>query len=157
MPIAVSAANHQQQRAISASRSQAAPTKSDKPLYAQQHSLPHLPVPSLNSTFHKYLETIQPHVSTQSFDHNKTLVNKFLDSPLSSVLQARLEARASEKESWLSEWWNEAAYMGYRDSIVPNVNYYYLHKEGLAKGSNQTRRAAEIVRGVGQFRELLVR
>lgn len=46
--------------------------------------------------------------------------------------------------------------MGYRDSIVPNVNYYYLHKKGLANGASQTRRAAEIIRGMRLFRDLLV-
>jgi hypothetical protein len=57
----------------------------------------------------------------------------------------------------LSEWWNEAAYMGYRDSIVPNVNYFYLHKKGSGKGVGRTRRGAELIRGVRAFRELLVR
>ena len=47
--------------------------------------------------------------------------------------------------------------MGYRDSIVPNVNYFYLHKAGAGKGVSRTRRGAELIRGVRAFRELLVR
>ncbi|KAJ9106369.1 hypothetical protein QFC21_001515 [Naganishia friedmannii] len=129
---------------------------STKPLYASQSSIPKLPVPTLSSTFHKYLESIQPHLSPEEFSHSTSLVHNFLDSDLSNTLQARLEGRASEKESWLSEWWNEAAYMGYRDSIVPNVNYFYLHKKGLAKGKNQVERAAELIRGVRDFRDLVV-
>lgn len=129
----------------------------DKPLYASQGSIPKLPVPTLSSTFHKYLESIQPHLTQEEFSHSTSLVRNFLDSDLSNTLQARLEGRASEKESWLSEWWNEAAYMGYRDSIVPNVNYFYLHKKGLSKGKSQVERAAEMIRGVREFRDLVVR
>lgn len=135
--------------------SSATTDSSPKPLYASQHLLPHLPVPSLNSTFNKYLETLQPHLDQNGLARNTSHVKQFLDSPLSSTLQARLEARASERESWLSEWWNEAAYMSYRDSIVPNVNYFYLHRLGLGKGASQTRRAAEIVRAARVFRELV--
>ena len=130
---------------------------SAKPLYASQGSIPKLPVPTLSSTFHKYLESIQPHLTPEEYSHSTSLVRNFLDSDLSNTLQARLEGRASEKESWLSEWWNEAAYMGYRDSIVPNVNYFYLHKKGIAKGKNQIERAAELIRGVREFRDLVVR
>jgi hypothetical protein len=136
-------------RSLSSTASRSNGPTSDKPLYASQSSLPKLPVPSLSSTFHKYLESIQPHLTPEEFAHSK--------SNLSNTLQARLEGRAAEKESWLSEWWNEAAYMGYRDSIVPNVNYFYLHKKGLAKGKSQTERAAELIRGVREFRDLVVR
>ena len=144
-------------RSLSSTASRANGASSDKPLYASQASIPRLPVPSLSSTFHKYLESIQPHLTPEEFAHSKSLVNQFLDSSLSNTLQARLEGRAAEKESWLSEWWNEAAYMGYRDSIVPNVNYFYLHKKGLAKGKSQVERAAELIRGVREFRDLVVR
>jgi carnitine O-acetyltransferase len=46
--------------------------------------------------------------------------------------------------------------MSYRDPIVPNVNYFYLHRKGLGKGASQARRAAEIVRATRVFRELVV-
>jgi carnitine O-acetyltransferase len=128
---------------------------SPKPLYASNSSLPRLPVPSLNSTLHKYLETLQPIVSTTELQASTQAVKDFLNSSLSSTLQARLEARASEKTSWLSEWWNETAYMGYRDRIVPFVNYFYVHKKGLGNGVNQTRRAAELIRAVKEFRDLV--
>ncbi|KAJ7796195.1 hypothetical protein B0H14DRAFT_2916328 [Mycena olivaceomarginata] len=39
------------------------------------------------------------------------------------------EARAADPGtlSWLSEWWNDAAYMGYRDPVVVFVSYFYIH------------------------------
>jgi carnitine O-acetyltransferase len=72
-------------------------------------------------------------------------------------LQERLEQRAKDKDSWLSEWWNDAAYMGYRGRIIPNVSYFYIHKKGLGKGKSQEDRAAELVRGAVEFKKLVDR
>ena len=57
----------------------------------------------------------------------------------------------------MSEWWNEAAYMGYRGRIVPNVSYFYVHKRGLGKGQSQEDRAAELVRATVEFKKLVDR
>jgi carnitine O-acetyltransferase len=111
----------------------------------------------LNSTFSKYIETIQPHQSSSEHAKSKELVDKFLKDPLSKKLQERLEKRASERDSWLSEWWNEAAYMGYRGRIIPNVSYFYVHKRGLGKGQSQEDRAAELVRATVEFKKLVDR
>lgn len=85
------------------------------------------------------------------------MVDIFLKDPLSKKLQERLEKRASEKESWLSEWWNDAAYMGYRGRIIPNVSYFYTHKRGLGKGQSQEDRAAELIRATVEFKKLVDR
>ena len=47
--------------------------------------------------------------------------------------------------------------MGYRGRILPNVSYFYIHKLGSGKGKNQEDRAAELVRGVVEFKKLVVR
>jgi carnitine O-acetyltransferase len=130
---------------------------SSKPLYASQSALPRLPVPTLSSTFHKYQETIQPLQTSEEHSKSKALINDFLTSDLSKTLQERLESRAKGKDSWLSEWWNDAAYMGYRGRIVPNVSYFYLHKQGLGKGASQEDRAAELVRATVEFKNLVDR
>ncbi|WWC90245.1 uncharacterized protein L201_005178 [Kwoniella dendrophila CBS 6074] len=126
-----------------------------KPLYASQSSLPHLPIPTLNSTFNKYLETLQPILSKEDYKRNQGYIDSFLKSDFSKVLQKRLEDRAKNKESWLSEWWNETAYMGYRGRIIPDVSYFYIHKRGLGKGKNQEERAAELVRATVEFKKLV--
>ncbi|KAF8512891.1 acyltransferase ChoActase/COT/CPT [Gautieria morchelliformis] len=42
-------------------------------------------------------------------------------------LQRRLEQRRDEpgRDHWLEEWWDEGAYLAYRDSVMINVSYYY--------------------------------
>ncbi|WWD22640.1 hypothetical protein CI109_107133 [Kwoniella shandongensis] len=130
-------------------------TSSSKPLYASQSTIPHLPVPTLSSTFHKYYETLTPLLTPTQLKHSKSLIDSFLSSEFSKTLQSRLEARAKGKDSWLSEWWNETAYMGYRGRIIPNVSYFYIHKKGLGKGEKQEERAAELVRATVEFKKLV--
>ncbi|KAK8844806.1 hypothetical protein IAR55_006656 [Kwoniella newhampshirensis] len=127
----------------------------NKPLYASQSTIPHLPVPTLSSTFHKYYETLIPLLTPAQLKHNKSLIDDFLSSDYAKTLQSRLEERAKGKDSWLSEWWNETAYMGYRGRIIPNVSYFYIHKKGLGKGQKQEERAAELVRATVEFKKLV--
>lgn len=130
-------------------------TAPQAPLYASQRTLPHLPVPALSSTLAKYQESLNPLLTPEELKRSKSAIERFGQSELAATLQNRLEQRAKEKESWLSEWWNETAYMGYRGRIVPNVSYFYLHKHGLGGGKSQEDRAAELVRGVVEFRNLV--
>lgn len=134
------------------------PTRSDsKPLYASQTTIPHLPVPTLSSTFAKYIETLQPLQTKEKHAESKAIIDKFLKSDQSKTLQSRLEQRAKERDSWLSEWWNDAAYMGFRGRIIPNVSYFYVHKKGSGNGQSQEDRAAELVRATVEFKKLVDR
>jgi carnitine O-acetyltransferase len=133
------------------------PQTSSRPLYASQSQLPKLPIPTLSSTIYKYLETLQPLLSPTQLSESQTLAKEFLASDFSKTLQSRLEERAGQRDSWLSEWWNEAAYMGYRGRLIPNVSYFYIHGKGLGGGQSQENRAAELVRGVVEFKKLVDR
>lgn len=95
------------------------------PTYAYQRSLPHLPVPTLASTTSKYLESVQPHLTPDEYKRTKKVVEEFATSDLAKTLQERLQARAADTDkhsNWLADWWNEAAYMGYRGMFpVPSL------------------------------------
>jgi carnitine O-acetyltransferase len=86
-------------------------------------SLPRLPVPPLESTCAKYLESVRPHVTDEQFAKTSKAVESFLTSPMAADLQKRLQARAAEPEikNWLADWWNDVAYMAYRDPVVVYV------------------------------------
>ncbi|KAH8104591.1 acyltransferase ChoActase/COT/CPT [Cristinia sonorae] len=126
------------------------------PMLRFEASLPRLPVPALSSTAAKYLETVQPHLTAEEFATTKQIVQKFLQSEQSQQLQTRLQQRAADPnvKSWLSDWWNEAAYMGYRDSVVVNVSYYYVHVDDKSRPS-QAKRAAQILKATLPFRALV--
>ncbi|KAI0345883.1 acyltransferase ChoActase/COT/CPT [Trametopsis cervina] len=126
------------------------------PMLRFEASLPRLPVPPLPSTLAKYLESVQPHLTPAEFSKTQAVVTQFLESPLAKDLQERLQKRAAQPElkSWLSDWWNDVAYMGYRDSVVVNVSYYYVHKDDPKK-PGQAKRAAQLVKGLLPFRALV--
>ncbi|KAH7884917.1 acyltransferase ChoActase/COT/CPT [Phlebopus sp. FC_14] len=138
------------------------------PMLKHQATLPHLPVPSLPNTLSKYLSTIHAHHPPSSSPALATHehVQAFLRSPLAQTLQARLEARAADPSvtNWLAEWWNESAYMGYRDPVVVYVSYFYVHRDvgrarvpdggtrpGVGRG---TAKAAMLVKAMLGFREM---
>lgn len=87
--------------------------------YAEQDSLPTLPVPALHGTLQKLKTSLKPLAKT-SEEYNAALkkIDAFATGP-GPTLQRRLEARAAEpgREHWLEEWWDDLAYMGYRDSV----------------------------------------
>ncbi|TFY80564.1 hypothetical protein EWM64_g3450 [Hericium alpestre] len=126
------------------------------PMLRFQASLPRLPVPPLSSTLSKYLETVQPHLKPDEFARTAAIVRAFGSSPQAAELQKRLETRAADPEvkNWLADWWNDAAYMGYRDSVVVNVSYYYVHVDDTARRT-APKRAASLLKGMLRFRDLV--
>ncbi|KAI0248571.1 acyltransferase ChoActase/COT/CPT [Lactifluus subvellereus] len=129
------------------------------PMLRYQASLPCLPVPPLSSTLAKYLETIRPHLTPTEYARSESAVHKFGASAEAAELQRRLEARAAEAEragtgNWLADWWNEVAYMAYRDPVVVNVSYFYVHVADPAV-RDAPRRAATLVKAMLPFRTLV--
>jgi carnitine O-acetyltransferase len=119
-------------------------------------SLPLLPVPTLSSTGAKYLESVQPHLTPAEFAHTQSIVKSFVQSDLGKKLQERLQARAADPDvkNWLAEWWNDVAYMAYRDPVVVYVSYFYVHVDDVWR-KGQVERAASLVRAVLPFRAMV--
>ena len=121
-------------------------------------SLPRLPIPTLSSTAAKYLESVKPHLTHAEFTKTESAVQTFLNSEQSKILQDRLQARAADPSvrNWLSDWWNDVAYMGYRDPVVVFVSYFYVHLDDKRKPS-QAQRAAALLKSMLPFRGLVER
>ena len=125
-----------------------------------QALLPHLPVPPLTSTLTKYLETIRPHLTPSEYAHSESVVRAFGASTQGAELQRRLEERAATAAepggmaNWLADWWNEAAYMAYRDPVVVYVSYFYVHVADAAI-RDAPRRAATLLKAMLPFRKLV--
>ena len=128
----------------------------ETPMFRYQASLPKLPVPTLESTCAKYLETVQPLLTPNDYARTKSSVASFLTSPHAAELQSRLKDRAAQPETlnWLSDWWNDVAYMGYRDSVVVNVSYFYVHNDDPFRKAPAAR-AASLIKAMLPFRELI--
>ncbi|KAL5501589.1 CAT2 [Sanghuangporus vaninii] len=125
------------------------------PMLRFQKSLPRLPVPPLSTTLYKYLETVQPHLTPEEFARTTSVVKAFAESAFGAELQRRLEARRTQPgmKNWLIDWWNDVAYMSYRDPVVVYVSYFYVHAElgqlGIAE------RAARLIKAMLPFRNLV--
>jgi len=80
-------------------------------------------------------------------------VRGFGASAQAAELQRRLEARAAEPSTvnWLADWWNETAYMAYRDLVVINVSHFYVHVAGPVIRDAQ-RRAATLLNSLRSSR-----
>ncbi|KAJ7021589.1 acyltransferase ChoActase/COT/CPT [Mycena alexandri] len=125
------------------------------PMLRYQASLPRLPVPTISSTAHKYLESTRPHLTPAEYAQTEAAVHAFMQSEQAAELQKRLEARAAEpgRLNWLSDWWNDVAYMGYRDPVVVFVSYFYVHVNDPLR-TKPAERAASLIKAMLPFRSM---
>lgn len=120
-----------------------------------EDSLPRLPVPTLEETAKRYLKSVHPLLSKTEFEATTKAVKEFVaPGGPGEELQKRLIARRERPEirNWLSEWWNDAAYMAYRDPVVPYVSYFYSHRDDR-KRRNPAKRAAAITTAALEFKK----
>ncbi|KAF4125320.1 hypothetical protein GMORB2_4160 [Geosmithia morbida] len=129
--------------------------KSKGPMLRFQDSLPKLPVPTLEETGKRYLKSLRPLLSTSEFETSKKAVEEFIKpGGVGSTLQEKLIAlrEKPDTKNWLYEWWNDAAYLSYRDPVVPYVSYFYSHRDDR-KRRDPAKRAAAISTSVLEFKK----
>lgn len=120
-----------------------------------EDSLPNLPVPTLEETAQRYLKSVHPLLSKSEYEKTKKAVDAFVaPGSFGHELQKRLEARRDEPgmKNWIYEWWNHAAYLGYRDPVVPYVSYFYSHRDDRRR-RDPVKRAAAISTSVLEFKK----
>ncbi|KAJ6620571.1 acyltransferase ChoActase/COT/CPT [Mycena sp. CBHHK59/15] len=105
--------------------------------FGSQANLPLLPVPELETTLTRLKLSLKPLAWS---DTELATVEHKIDqfgTGKGPELQARLLDRAKHTKHWLEEWWDNTAYLGYRDSVVVNVSYYYpaARAAGLARAT----------------------
>lgn len=119
-----------------------------------EDSLPRLPVPSLEETGRRYLKSVHPLVSETEYENTKKAVEAFIrPGGEGEPLQKRLLERAADPKikNWLAQWWNQAAYLGYRDPVIPYVSYFYSYRDDRER-RNPVKRAAAITAGALEFK-----
>lgn len=125
------------------------------PMLRFEDSLPRLPVPTLEETAKRYLKSLHPLLSRSEFQDSTKYVQEFLQPDgQGETLQERLLARREDPnvKNWIIDWWNEAAYLGYRDPVVPYVSYFYSHRDDR-KRRDPAKRAAAISTAVLEFKK----
>ncbi|CAH1792148.1 unnamed protein product [Owenia fusiformis] len=112
--------------------------------FMYQDMLPKLPVPSLEETLRRYMESIKPLLDAQDFDYSKKVILEFQQKD-GQVLQKYIEDRYKKTRNWLSDWWMTAAYMSGRYQLPINSNFYMMHNVLPEVTTNQLARAANIL------------
>lgn len=124
-------------------------------LYKNQDLLPRLPVPSLDDTVQKYVRSVEPFLTKEQLSESLSKAQDFVKpGGFGHTLQTRLEHFAKDKDNWLAEWWDDYAYMSYRDPVSPYVSYFFSHKEiRNAVGEDQLLKAALLAYYTIEFAE----
>ncbi|KAL8929234.1 MAG: hypothetical protein Q9208_001317 [Pyrenodesmia sp. 3 TL-2023] len=128
--------------------------RSKGPMLRFEDSLPRLPVPTLEETAKRYLKSVQPLLKYPEFENTRKAVEEFVQpGGKGQELQKRLQARRDDPKhkNWIYEWWNDAAYLSYRDPIVPYVSYFYSHRDDRRR-RDAAKRAAALTSAVLEFK-----
>ncbi|KZT59418.1 acyltransferase ChoActase/COT/CPT [Calocera cornea HHB12733] len=131
-----------------------------------QPPLPRLPVLKLSETMAKMKRSLHAlRADDAQWEEACRKLDEF-EGGLGKVLQQRLEERemmgamgtdgGEAKGHWLEKWWDDGAYMAYRDSVVVNVSYYYGFTPSPPHlPSHPSYRAATLVRSALLFRHAM--
>lgn len=125
-------------------------------LFKYQDSLPSLPVPKLAETLTLFKETIKPYYPNGANDVEFLKycekIDDFANSNEGVKLQLKLEEFAIDKRNWLSHFWDNYAYLDYRDPVSPFVSYFFHHKDFNTRiGNDQILKATAIATNVLKF------
>ncbi|WP_260848962.1 choline/carnitine O-acyltransferase [Streptomyces sp. SLBN-118] len=122
--------------------------------FAQEDSLPRVPLPALEASCERFLAWCAPLLTADELAATEAEVAAFLrpDGP-GRVLHAALEAYDATEgvHSWLDTFW-PYRYLGRRDRIALNANFFFLFKD---TGEAQLERAAGLVAGALNYKRQL--
>ncbi|KAH0627482.1 hypothetical protein JD844_003231 [Phrynosoma platyrhinos] len=118
---------------------------SEERTFQHQSSLPSLPVPALDESLKKYLDSVRPFLNEEEYQRTQDIVKRF-ENGIGKELQQKLLERAKVKRNWLEEWWLNVAYLEARLSTQiyhnfggpgPYLEHYWPMKEGtqIERGS----------------------
>lgn len=98
------------------------------PMLRFQESLPRLPVPTLEETAARYVKSLKALYPAEDVAKSEAAVKDFIrPGGVGQKLQEKLLARRADPavKNWIYDWWNDAAYLAYRDPVIPYVSYFY--------------------------------
>jgi len=120
-------------------------------LYSYQGSLPHLPVPALDSTMTRYLLSVRPLLTDSEYSRMEKLASEFQNG-IGRKLQRYLILKSWWATNYVSDWWEEYVYLRGRAPIMVNSNYYGIDAVLRHPTKIQAARAANVVYSMLQFR-----
>eukprot|EP00123_Amoebidium_parasiticum_P014942 comp22712_c0_seq1/m.35267 comp22712_c0_seq1/g.35267 ORF comp22712_c0_seq1/g.35267 comp22712_c0_seq1/m.35267 type:complete len:659 (-) comp22712_c0_seq1:615-2591(-) len=126
--------------------------KSVIPSFSFQASMPRLPVPTLDETLKRYVDSIEPLCTPEEFALAKNLANEFKDGP-GKALQEELVAfnKSNKNTSYITKAWFDM-YLEGRYPLPANSNPYIAwHMDPNPAKNSQDIRTAILVRSSLRF------
>uniref|UniRef100_A0A8C5A1B2 Carnitine O-palmitoyltransferase 1, muscle isoform n=1 Tax=Gadus morhua TaxID=8049 RepID=A0A8C5A1B2_GADMO len=125
-------------------------------LYSFQASLPRLPLPSVDDTIDRYLESVHALLDDKRYKQMETLANDFRNTS-APQLQRYLLLKSWWATNYVSDWWEEYIYLRGRSPIMVNSNFYVMDLLYITPTQRQTARAGNVVHAMLQYRRKLER
>ncbi|XP_036167239.1 carnitine O-palmitoyltransferase 1, muscle isoform isoform X2 [Myotis myotis] len=125
-------------------------------LYSFQTSLPKLPVPSVQATIQRYLESVQPLLDDKKYQRMEILAKEFQDKT-APRLQKYLVLKSWWATNYVSDWWEEYIYLRGRNPLMVNSNYYAMDFVLIKNTDVQAARLGNIVHAMITYRRKLDR
>ncbi|MGH0148718.1 UNVERIFIED_CONTAM: hypothetical protein FKN15_013962 [Acipenser sinensis] len=125
-------------------------------LYSFQASLPRLPVPGVDDTIKRYLESVRPLLDDEQFNRMESLANEFKNDP-APKLQKYLILKSWWATNYVSDWWEEYIYLRGRSPIMVNSNFYAMDLLYVTPTHRQAARAGNAVHAMLIYRRKLDR
>lgn len=116
--------------------------------------LPRLPIPSLDATCQRYLNSLQGLQSAQEHNQTKNAVDFFKNNE-GPILDKKLREYANDKYSYIEEFWDES-YLNYSDSVVLALNPFFILEDDPtpSRGSQLMRASSLIISSLGFVHDL---
>ncbi|KAF2478891.1 carnitine acetyl transferas-like protein [Neohortaea acidophila] len=118
--------------------------------FAAQDNLPKLPIPDLEATCKRYLESLYPLQTHREHQDSENAVEEFLrtDGP---GLQDKLKYYSADKTSYIEQFWYDS-YLNFDNPVVLNLNpFFLLEDDPTPARDNQVTRAASLVMSALSF------
>ncbi|KAL4617954.1 carnitine O-palmitoyltransferase 1, liver isoform-like [Arapaima gigas] len=125
-------------------------------LYSFQASLPRLPVPRVEDTIRRYLESVRPLLDDEQYKHMEIVAEEFKKDP-GPKLQKYLILKSWWSANYVSDWWEEYIYLRSRGPIMVNSNFYAMDLLYVTPTHRQAARAGNVVHAMLQYRRKLER
>ncbi len=112
-------------------------------LYSFQESLPRLPVPNLDDTIARYLQSMLPFLNE---NEHKAIAQKAEDfkNGIGKNMQRYLVWKSWWSPNYVTDWWDEYIYLRNRSPLMINSNCYVSdHFDHITK--SQSSRAANVI------------
>ncbi|KAJ2801962.1 hypothetical protein H4R20_003463 [Coemansia guatemalensis] len=94
-------------------------------MLSEQGKLPRLPIPPLRQTIERYLDSVAPILGNDTTAIAETHRKASMFLKAGERLQQRLISYdKTQNNSWLESWWLEMAYLGWREGLCINSNYW---------------------------------